>query len=136
MTTRWTLQGRGRQPWAQVLEQLQGCTCAWMDLDALHVGPAPSEPPIATHLWGWSRQQQRYLRARIDENEAYLGILYEDPDDANQGTPVRVVQRAAIMGHQDATAAPGLPAETFLEAELLEIPGPAPVTFVREASRT
>jgi hypothetical protein len=46
--------GHGRQPWSEIRPLLEGCTCAWADLDGFHAEPPPADPPLATHLWAWN----------------------------------------------------------------------------------
>ena len=122
--TSWTLTTVGRMPWTQARQVLASYTCAWLDLDGMNIGTPPVEPPITTCLWGWS--DGSYIRVRFDDDTAYVGTLR--PGDPNEGTdlPVRVTIRATTT--RLGTADPELDPRRF---ELLEIPGTAPVTFVR-----
>ncbi len=129
----WTLHSHGRLPWTQARETLADYTCVWLDLDGLHVGAPPRETPIATHIWGWSNGH--YARARLDTDAAYLGVLHETPPPSAAGEPVTVHPRAAVM--RSAATGETAPQEfNELAVELLEIPGPHPVTFVRARQRT
>lgn len=121
-TPQWTLAGFGRLSWKQARHHLDGSTCTWQDLDGLHTGPPPEQAPLATHLWGWT--SQCYFRARIDGNDVYLAQL----TPAGIGEHVDVTRHAAVMRPPEDTQAPAL------SLELLEIPGPAPVTFLRPAT--
>jgi hypothetical protein len=54
----------GRVPWHKVVRLLDGATCVWQDLDGLHHGPAPGQPPLATHVWAWNEKSA--WRFRVD----------------------------------------------------------------------
>ncbi|MCP2170352.1 hypothetical protein [Goodfellowiella coeruleoviolacea] len=120
----WKLDALGRRPWAAVRQELAGCTCVWLDLDGLNLGEAPVEAPIATHLWGWA--DGRYVRVRLDDDHAYVGVLREPAAPEPPGEDVTVLVRSAVMRGSEHD-------EQHLKVELLEIPGSAPVTFVRPA---
>lgn len=116
------LEGRGRRPWVQVRGELAGFECVWVERYGLRWGPAPAGPPITTHLWGWSGRT--YVRVRFDrdggEDVAYLGLLHE-PGTSAVGEPVTVHERSArLRSGQDGRM-----------VDLLEVPGPGPVTFLR-----
>lgn len=120
--TGWRLQGCGRIPWPELREKLAGYTCLWVDRYQHRVGEPPAEPPITTHLWGWT--DGRYARVRVDGDAGYLGVLRApDAADAAEGDPVAVIRRPALMR----------PEAGELSVELLEVPGPGPVTFLRPA---
>ena len=54
----------GVQPWPHVRCCLADFTWLWADLHGLHVGPAPSEPPFTSILWGWN--DRAVARVRLD----------------------------------------------------------------------
>lgn len=128
MTTQhWTLQGYGGLlPWSEVRSYLGEATCTWQDLDGLHLAAAPDAAPIATHLWGWS--PDRYFRARIDGEHAYLAALTQGGD----GVPVNVITRPSLLRNTDYFVAEG----DVPELELLEITGRTPATFLRRAQNS
>lgn len=62
----------GRMSWAEARQQhLTGLTCLWQDLDGLHLEPAPIEPPLASHLWGWT-PDGAMVRVRLDGDVAHV----------------------------------------------------------------
>lgn len=128
----WTIEGLGRLPWEAVRDALHGCTCAWMDLDGLHVADPPAVMPLATHLWGWS--PRRYVRVRTDVDAAYVGVLHENEGVDGPGESVQVTERTALLralAQVDERAAQHLSTVDGLTVELLEVAGSGPVTFVR-----
>ena len=128
----WWLQPRGRRPWPEVRAELAGYTCAWVDRYGLRVAESPAEPPVSTHLWGWS--EGRYVRVRVDGNEAYVGVLHETEPADGVREPVSVrICRAVMRGGPDSVDAEpdGPDRMDGFAVELLEVPGPGPVTFIR-----
>jgi hypothetical protein len=83
--------GHGRQPWSEIRPLLDGCTCAWADLDGFHAEPPPADPPLATHLWAWN--DGKLLRVRIDGTDGIAAELRLT--DSGQGEPVTVTERQA-----------------------------------------
>jgi hypothetical protein len=90
-STAW-LVAHGRRPWAEVHSLLTDCVCAWADLDGVHTEPAPTTPPLATHLWAWNHD--RLLRVRIDCQDGIAAELR--PSESGQGEPVTITERKAI----------------------------------------
>ncbi|HEY9390503.1 MAG TPA: hypothetical protein VIR27_12170 [Mycobacteriales bacterium] len=128
----WWLQARGRLPWVRVRAELAGYTCAWVDRYGLRVGEPPAEPPVSTHLWGWS--EGRYVRVRVNGNDAYVGVLHETQPAEGVVEPVSVQERHAVMrgGPDSANAEPDdADGPARFAVELLEVPGPGPITFIR-----
>jgi hypothetical protein len=137
MNTTAHLTAHGRLTWTQALSLLAGCTCTWSDLDGIHLTPAPPAalPAGATHLWGWAADG-RCIRLRLDHQAAYTAVLHTRPGtcpDTPDAETVTVTVRPAITWDPDTHRQAGpLPATIQAHSwELLEIPGPAPVTFVR-----
>ncbi|WP_283135333.1 hypothetical protein [Rhizohabitans arisaemae] len=123
----WTLTGHGRLPWSTALELLTGTTCAWTDLDGPHLGPPPTTTPVGTtHLWAWA--DGRALRLRIDDEFAYVAELAHD----GPGEPVTVIihPELRLWAPADEQAGPIPETAHTLDWELLELPGPGPVSFV------
>ncbi|WP_033326351.1 hypothetical protein [Streptomyces yerevanensis] len=120
----------GRLDWTEARSLLAGTTCAWADLDGFHVTGAdrlPAHPPPSTHLWAWG--QNRCLRLRIDGPYALTAALHPGQDGGEQ---VRVHIRPGTPWAADDKQVGPLPPEAHaLAFELLELPGPAPATFVR-----
>lgn len=83
--------GHGRLSWWDTRALLAGCTCAWADLEGFHVGKPPTEPPIASHLWGWD--PERLVRARIDGDDCVAAELRLHPAPAAHR--VQVAKRSA-----------------------------------------
>ncbi|SFC97307.1 hypothetical protein [Streptomyces aidingensis] len=143
------LYGYGRIPWDTARPLLDGCACTWTDFDGLHLTdtPPPDLPRAATHLWGWTADGSRLVRLRFDTPPyvyaAVLGAtLPPAPEPMDLVIPIRrpVVlrpgrQQSTRSGTSDAPAdlqaAPLPDAFTALRWELAEVPGTAPVTFVR-----
>lgn len=129
------LHGYARLPWEKARALLDGCACTWTDLDRIHLTDAPPDrlPVGATHLWGWSAT--RYVRLRFDIGSAYVAVLTTEPPtakpDLTDSVPPPQWRRAIIWAEDDLQAGP-LP-DTVLGRtwELGEIPGEAPITFVR-----
>lgn len=126
MSDDWTFVELGAMPWTEARERLAGRTCAWLDFDGFRVGEPPAEAPITTCLWGWS--DGWYLRARLDEDRAYLGALRPGTPNGPGEEAVTVALRKPVLRVTEATAG--------LEFDLLEVPGARPVTFVRPAAPT
>ncbi|RAY16852.1 hypothetical protein DPM19_01410 [Actinomadura craniellae] len=121
------LVARGRLPWERALTHLDGGTCLWADLDGLHTGPPPTEPPIATHLWAWDTD--RLLRARVDGAECVLAELHLATTAA--GEPVRVTRRQVPtwpLGEGRVSVPDEWRARS---ATLYEVAGLMPLTFAR-----
>jgi hypothetical protein len=89
--TGWLI-ARGRRPWPEIHALVDGCTCAWADLDGFHTEPAPASPPLATHLWAWN--EDRLLRVRIDGSDGIAAELRLT--EAGRGEPVTVTVREAV----------------------------------------
>ncbi|ASO21528.1 hypothetical protein FHR81_003170 [Actinoalloteichus hoggarensis] len=123
------LRGHGRLPWDHAREVLADHTCLWIDHDGIHLGPAPTEAPFATHLWARHDRDHRYSRLRIDDEHAYPATLdlTEHASDHDDGEPVTVHRRTARLRPPRSTAHTLL---TALAVDLLEIPGTAPITFL------
>ncbi|MCX4429656.1 hypothetical protein [Streptomyces mirabilis] len=120
----------GRLGWVEARALLTGTTCAWADLDGFHVAAAdrvPEHPLHATHLWAWDLR--RCLRMRIDGPHALTALLMPGQDGGEQ---VLVHARPGTPWAKGDQQAGPLPAEAHaLSFELIELPGPAPATFVR-----
>lgn len=133
------LHGYGPLPWKQAAALLTSAQCVWTDLAGLHLDSVPTHAPLATHLWAWW-PDGRCARLRLDQDRHYTAILH--PDGNPSGEPaispfasetVQVLLRhdAPLWGEHDTQAGP-LPAPLRDHIwDLLEIPGPAPVTFIR-----
>lgn len=138
------LHGYGPLPWDAAAELLTGAQCAWADLAGLHLAPAPAQAPLATHLWAWW-PDGRCARLRLDEHHHYTAVLHPhgqptaEPAIAPLATEnVQVLLRhdAPLWGEHDTQAGP-LPLQLREHTwDLLEIPGPAPVTFIRATTAT
>lgn len=136
------LYGYGRLDWDQARTVLDHATCAWADLDGLHLAPAPDAVPPTTHLWAWWPDGD-CARLRIDETQAYTAVLRvtggPPPTQAPRPVadePVSPLLRAdaPLWAIADPQAGP-LPAELREHTwDLLEIPGPRPITFVRAST--
>ncbi|MQS09973.1 hypothetical protein [Streptomyces alkaliphilus] len=128
------IHGYARLPWDEARALLDGCECTWADLDGIHLTDAPPErlPVGATHLWGWSAA--RYVRVRFDLDTVHLAVLTtESPTGEpplNELTPAPRWREAIIWGDGDHQVGP-LPDAVRRTWELGEIPGEAPITFVR-----
>jgi CRISPR/Cas system CSM-associated protein Csm3 (group 7 of RAMP superfamily) len=127
-----TQRGQGTLRLASLLD---GCTCAWADLDGFHRDPPPADPPLTTHLWAWDAA--RLIRVRIDGGDGITAELRLS--DTGQGDPVSVTGRKAtswLAGDGRVSAAPQWRDLTLrvyqvaglmpLEFTRLEEPGPAP----------
>jgi hypothetical protein len=78
---RGAVSGTGWLPWGELREQyLSDLDCLWLDLGGLQVRAAVAEPPIATHLWGWSAD--RLVRVRLDRGQAVAAVLDRDSEGA------------------------------------------------------
>ncbi|MFJ4010342.1 hypothetical protein [Streptomyces sp. NPDC090026] len=120
----------GRLDWDEARSLLTGTTCAWADLDGFHITAAdqlPPEPLLSTHLWAWDHH--RCLRLRIDGQHTLTAALHPGQDGGEQ---VRVhIRPGTPWATDDKQAGPLQPEAHALAFELLELPGPAPATFVR-----
>ncbi|MER5182586.1 hypothetical protein ABT009_30255 [Streptomyces sp. NPDC002896] len=144
------LYGHGRLVWTQASALLEGCQCTWTDLDGIHVADAPPDvlPVGATHLWGWA--VDRCVRVRFDGEAAYVAVLrtseadggargdseQEARPDGSSGPGIAevvmpVVRRPVTWSPDYRQAGPLPEAVLRRRWELLEVPGAAPVTFVR-----
>lgn len=123
----------GRLAWAEARSLLAGTTCAWADLDGFHITGAhelPEEPLHATHLWAWD--QDHCLRLRIDGPQALTAALHPGQDGGEQ--VYARVRPGTPWAPDDKQVGPLPPDAHALAFELLELPGPAPATFVRAAA--
>lgn len=85
-----SLIGHGRMSWSAARELLGAARCTWMDLDGLHVGPAPEAVPVSTHLWAWC--EHAHYRVRIDGQEVVVAeLVARDREDRRGGERVDVV---------------------------------------------
>jgi hypothetical protein len=117
----------GRLPWDEARTHLTGCTCLWADLDGVHADTAPADAPIASHLWGWD--EQRLLRARIDNDECVLAEL--DLTHNATGEPVQVTQRRIPTWPPDEGRVSVDERWRGRSATLYEVTGLMPLTFAR-----
>lgn len=137
-----TLHGYGRVDWDTARALLDGCACAWTDIDGVHLRDTPPRhlPTGASHLWGWSAD--RLARVRFDTGTCveagtvYVATLTLSGHGAAPGARlserVTYERRATILRPADDERAGPLPPEFYEYAwELFEVPGEAPITFVR-----
>lgn len=138
------LHGYGPLTWPQATALLDGAQCVWTDLAGLHLEPAPSDAPLATHLWAWW-PDGHCARIRLDHQRHYTAILHpHDTTAAEPASPptvtedVRAILRhdAPLWGDHDTQAGPLPPQLRNYAWDLLEIPGPTPVTFIRATTAT
>lgn len=138
----WELHGWGRQPWSTLVRIATNLTCAWADYGGFHVGPCPTSAPPYTHLWGWSKDGTVLLRARIDGEEAIIGVLASEVLDARLPKPslseaatVEETPARAWPDHHGRIAAqePGVLSPTL---KLVTALGPQPVSFVWDQTGT
>jgi hypothetical protein len=129
------LSGTGRITWTEAQALLDGSHCTWADLHGLRTGPAPDQTPLTSHLWAWW-PDGRCARLRLDEDDVYaatLRPLNTEQPSANATSEVVTVHRhpdAPLWGPADRQAGP-LPDEVRQWTyDLLEIPGPHPVSFI------
>jgi len=143
----------GRIGWAQVAGIVGDAQCAWADYTGFHIGPLPAQAPPYTHLWAWTGSW--LLRARVDGQEAIVGLLQPDADgpadtdgDAHPDAappvagrhparqPVRYVRYTAqTWPGAEKRVGPLHPDLTGRPVQLFQISGKRPVTFVRLAQR-
>lgn len=95
------LEALGRIPWHEAVGLLEGATCVWQDLDGLHRGPAPCQPPLATHLWAWDRVHA--WRFRVDGDSCIGAKLTLPSGEAPQAWVIRArstpdPQLAGLLG--------------------------------------
>lgn len=128
---RWgTVEPLGWTRWAELRGRLDGTTCAWTDLDGLHIAAPPREAPITTHLWAW--RPGWWLRARIDADRAVAGIL-RLANNEQDAEPVFVRRTLTWRPGTDRVAK--LPPDVLDRAWLLlEVVGSRPVTFVGKST--
>ncbi len=129
----WTLRGYGPQDWAQVVRQAAGMTCAWADTTGFHIGACPDRVPAYSHLWGWAGDRSSLLRARIDGDQAILGVLTTAGSDpqALLNEPVQVRQEQQYTwGPQDATIGEQPPEVLPGKVTAYRVLGPMPVIFI------
>lgn len=136
------LYGYGRLDWDQARAVLDGATCIWADLGGLHLAPAPDAAPPTSHLWAWWPGGD-CARLRIDETQAYTAVLRAagTPPLAAHPRPVAdepvsplLRAGAPLWGTADPQAGPVPAALREHTWDLLEIPGPRPITFVRAST--
>lgn len=94
--TGWLI-SHGRRSWTEIHGLLNGCTCAWADIDGFHAEHPPADPPLATHLWAW--REEKLLRIRVDGSEGITAELRLT--DSGQGEPVIVIERNAASWRFD-----------------------------------
>lgn len=119
------LVGHGRLAWSELRGHLDGLECAWTDLGGFHLGPPPAEPPIGTHLWGWS--DARWARARLDGDGAILGTLHDT--EVEGGRPVMVIRRT-MLGWGEDDRIPGHALRPVRKFVALEVQRRLPFSFV------
>ncbi|MGW2917817.1 hypothetical protein ACWDBF_08125 [Streptomyces angustmyceticus] len=123
----------GRLTWPEARTLLAGTTCAWADLDGMHLAPAgdlPEETPCATHLWAWD--PLRCLRLRFDTRHALTAALHSTAPSALPSNSVRIrISRGMPWAPEDARVGPLEPDIHTLDPELLELTGATPAVFVR-----
>lgn len=129
---------------------LAGATCLWQDLDGLHIGPAPAQPPLTTILWGW--RDDALIRVRLDTDKsentsqdevtAFVAVVPSAvpgartvPWNISPGGDGRV---AGVRGPAvDSGAAAGEFEQVIIAGQLDEhgTGAAGPVTFIRPAAR-
>lgn len=130
-----TLIGYGRITWADACLLLTGTEAAWADYEGFHIGPPPQAPPPYSHLWAWTGQW--LARLRIDGREVIAGVLALTAAPAS-GPPGRDPLAVSFSQVRSQTwppaekrvgpLLPGVPGRT---ADLYQVAGAHPVTFVR-----
>lgn len=118
----------GWRAWPDMRPELDGLTCFWQDdLDGLQIAAAPSEPPHAAHLWGWS--DTALARLRIGDDQVVGAVLTRHSVDGAEAVLVSVQPSSTWPADHGAVAAASIgsiPGRWRLE-HLLH---PAAITFV------
>ena len=132
------LLGYGRVQWSDALNLLDGFRAVWTDLDGWHVDRPvlPHVCPIATHLWAWDPDSDRWARARLDGGTAIIGVLGAVRDEtpsleAASVEPVEFTLRTGIPWRNDRQIPPRGDAIRELRFEVATLRGISPLTFVR-----
>lgn len=138
------LHGYGRVDWPTARRLLAGCACTWSDLDGVRLADEPpAEMPVgATHLWGWSAE--RLFRLRFDTGPdlgagagVYVAVLGRPVDGvaSSQRVPMGNVthrRQTVRLRPEDDARSGELPVDVReRDWEVYEVPGVAPVTFLR-----
>ena len=134
-TQRAHLVGYGRLDWATAHATIGQVDSCWADLDGWHIAPLPVTAPHTTHLWGW--RDDVCWRLRVDGDEAVVAALHlGQPSSAPSNAPVAEQVLARISA---ATPWPRDDRQVSLRGDspdrwswqIVELPGPAPISFVR-----
>ncbi len=80
MTSERTLVGWGTTDWPDLVAACAGMEAAWSDYEGFHVGALPTTQPPCSHLWAWSTDGSRLMRARPDGTRVVVGWLLQSPD--------------------------------------------------------
>jgi hypothetical protein len=115
------LSGTGWTSWERARQELDGCTCLWVDVNRVHHGSPPDRQPVgATHLWGW--QPGKQVRVRFDGAEVAVAVLR---DVRGEGVPVPTRRRRGEPwgGYERAGA-------WDKEVTLTVVETPLPLTFI------
>jgi hypothetical protein len=132
--------GYCRVEWSVLCLILGEAPAAWADYDGFHIGQVPSAPPPYTHLWAWT--EQWLVRARIDGDQAIVGVLVLSAAPA--GAPAAKItetvsfERAAARTWTEGEQRVGpMPAEVAdREVDIFLVSGEHPVTFVSAGPAT
>ena len=130
--------GFGRVTWDDALTLLDGFSAMWADLDGWHVdgGPLPEQMPLATHVWAWDHDGNRWARLRIDSDAVVVGLLaasrtsISSPEPKSVDDVEFVVTRGVPWGDEQQIPPRG-DAIRHLPFEVAGIVGTTPIDFVR-----
>lgn len=140
VVARGVLHFHGRATWHDLATALLGADgAAWADYDGFHIGAPPASAPPYTHLWAWGAGW--LLRARLDGETAIVGVLRTDTTTAGPPHPdlppvaaepiSYTVRHAHTWPAMEKRVGPLDPAVTDRPADLYQVGGTHPVTFVR-----
>lgn len=66
----------GRLDWESLIEYCRGLTAYWHDLDGAHIGALSVNcKAVESHLWAWTADGSRLIRARVDGHRCYVAEL-------------------------------------------------------------
>lgn len=94
MTDERILVGWGARDWRDLVAACDGMEAAWTDYGGFRVGELPTAQPPSSHVWAWSSDGRRLMRARTDGSRVIVGWLIEESEAPieRDARPVETVQ--------------------------------------------
>jgi hypothetical protein len=118
--------------WLDVVKVLEGLVCYWSDLDGIHIQPAPSSCPVASHLWAYDSKHQ-WVRVRI-ENDRFVVVALTGaesaPETPNQTQVSYVRQPQRAWQSKDLRVQQAKLNDVPESIEVVEVVGLSPLTFL------